>query len=254
MADSTWPGGRQIRKACALTRKALKQCGAFATFNQKCCTTARIYMEQDAANQWIEHIHTARAIEGVSAHEISDAELLGLIDIESGGDAHANRRGAPYQGALQIGESMTRYMREVDAATSIMLHDAWTLTGRSGQPDATVFLGAPVLTIRFYLRTQLRLERYTGRSMLGRWLLWKAGVGAVARFVELERTRGAREARRWIASRGGLGAVLEYERRARAATARYHMMINAANEQHGICAPMLLAPRFEWFTTAADQT
>lgn len=211
-------------------------------------------MEIENINQWIESIHTARNIEQVSAHHIGDAELLGLIDVESNGNPNAHRSGAQYQGALQIGESMTRYMREADTATSIMLHDAWTLEGRAGRPDATVFLGAPVLTIRFYLRTQLLLERYTGGTLLGRWLLWKAGLRAVARFRRLEKHQGRSAARKWMASRTSLGAVLEYERRSRVATTHYQQLIDGANVSHGICAPLLLKPRFEWFTTQDDQS
>lgn len=199
---------------------------------------------------WVADIDTARSIEGVSAHHISDAELLGLLEVESGGDPQAHRAGAPYRGALQIGPSMTRYMWEADTASRMMLHEAWTLDdeARAGIPDATVFHGQRILTLRFYLRAQRRLEPLHRGGIVGRWLVWKAGIRAAVQYFKVERQRGERAARRWLGAQDRLGRPLEYLRRVKEATARYQTLIDQHNAPHGVCAPkLLLVPRFEWF-------
>jgi hypothetical protein len=202
-------------------------------------------MEHQAITQWIETIHTARQAESVSALHISDAELLGLLEVESQGDPWAQRPRAPYRGALQIGPSMTSYMIERDATTREMVQQAWG--EREGTPDARVFIGARELTIRFYLRTQLKLEGLHRGGRLGRWLVWKAGIGATVRFFQLQRSKGSVEAWRWLLSRKHLGASRSYVSRVSAATGRYQVMIDEMNTPHGICAPMVLRPRFDWF-------
>lgn len=72
--------------------------------------------------KWLPAVREVRDELGLSRAKYSDALMLALIEIESGGDEHAHRAGAPYYGLLQIGRSYaidaSEYLKEPKIAPS----------------------------------------------------------------------------------------------------------------------------------------
>lgn len=112
-------------------------------------------MSRQQIARWRDTIRRVRADEDISEKQISDAEILAFVEIESWGDEYAHRQGSQFYGLLQMGK----------------------LAGQDVNIDQRTLLGHGDAAIRYFLRYQ---RRYEARHQWDPYLLavnWKGGCG-----------------------------------------------------------------------------
>ena len=192
--------------------------------------------------QWAHVVQEERDKTPLTPHELTDAEMLALIELESQGDPAAHRAGSQYEGLLQVGK------RAIEEAHRKSLRIEWAedlasvvTHPRTQQPTQRKLRGDGRLSVRVWLTLYWAYKGRHEHDTTLKGVFWKGGPGTLSGYKR-RYVSSRRRADRWLASLGSRGIPngLKYVQKFERLVAKWQDHVNHLNGRYQVCSPQLM--------------
>lgn len=180
----------------------------------------------------------------LSYNDLTSAEMLAFIDLESEGDPYANRDGSQYESLLQIGRPAIREIHRWSLRVGWSGDLAELIVDDKGKPDQKRLKGEGALSIRSWLFIYWVYRKRHAHDNVLKAVFWKGGPGTLKKYKALYDTEGREAADDFLRSmhHKGIPSGVSYIEKLEKLTMRYQRYVDSLNARYRICSPMIVDP------------